>query len=347
MKELILTYLNAWETQDTEKALSTLHQNFRGIRTFFEEIIFDEYGLEAAIDNPVELKYTITKELYFETYATIDASMKLGERTHEVTFKFVFKDDKIFQVYETQKLLDKKRVKCIVSYDGSMYSGYQKQDDEITVQGAIEKALKEALDEDVVIHGSGRTDKGVHAYNQVIHFDTSSNIPGENIKKVVNKYLPDSIHIKESSDAHETFHSRYDIISKEYVYKINLKEYNVIQRDYEWYPEEFDMMKFKEEILSIKGRYDFTAFTKTIKRDNFRIIQDINFVETDTHLEIYIKGNGFLRYMVRNIVGYAMAIAKDKVDLTLLDVIKSLDNNLIKDIAPAGGLYMNEVIYYE
>lgn len=347
MKELILTYLNAWETQDLQKALSTLHENFRGIRTFFEEIIFDEYGLDAAIDNPVELRYIIKEEAFYETYATIDALMKLGERDHEVTFKFVFKDDLIYQVYEIKKLVGKKRIKCIISYDGSTFNGYQKQDDEITIQGAIEKALNESLNEEVSIHGSGRTDKGVHAYNQVIHFDTATNIPGENIKKVVNKYLPDSIHIKESIDAHETFHSRYDILSKEYVYKLNIKEYNVIQRDYEWYPEDFDIARFKEELLSIKGRHDFTAFTKTLKKDNYRVIQDIRFKETDTHLSVYIKGNGFLRYMVRNIIGYAVSIAKGKTDLTLLKVIESLDNNLIKDIAPASGLYMNNVVYYE
>ncbi len=346
MKQLILDYLKAWETQDLKLALSTLHKNFRGIRTYFEEIIYDEYGLDAAIDNPVEMKYTIKEERYFETYANIDASMQLGERVHEVTFKFMFKDDLIFQVYETKKQIGIKRVKCIISYDGSMYNGYQIQDEEITIQGAIQKALKEALNEDITIHGSGRTDKGVHAYNQVIHFDSKTKIPGENIKKVLNKYLPDSIFIKESCDAHETFHSRYDIISKEYVYNLNLKQYDVIQRNYEWYPGEFDLNRFKQELLSIIGRYDFTAFTKTIKRDNYREIKEINFVEKENNLLIYIKGNGFLRYMVRNIIGYAISIAQG-TDLTLIEVIESLDNNLIKDIAPASGLYMNEVVYYE
>lgn len=347
MKELILKYLEAWETKNLDQALSTLHKNFKGIRTFFEEIIFDQYGLDAAIDNPIDLKYTINKELYYETYATIDATMKLGERTHEVTFKIIFLDDMIYQVYETQKLIGKKRIKCLIAYDGSMYNGYQIQDDEITVQGAIQKALKEALNEDITIHGSGRTDKGVHANNQIIHFDTSTNIPGENIKKVVNKYLPDTIHMKESEEAHETFHSRYDILSKQYVYHLNLKEYNVIQKDYEWYPGDFDIARFKEEILSIIGRHDFTALTKTLKNSNFRVIQDVTFVESDTHLKVFIKGNGFLRYMVRNIVGYAMSISQGKTDSTLLKIIESLDNSLVKDIAPASGLYMNEVIYSE
>ena len=150
MIELVKKYIKSWEEQDVQKCLSTLHPDFKGIRTFFEEIIFDEYGLDAAMDNPVALKYELKNIQEFDTYLTMDASMLLNERTHELTFKIVFKDQLIYKVYETNKLMGLKRVKCLVSYDGSMFSGYQVQPDEITVQGAIEKALKEALNEEQI-----------------------------------------------------------------------------------------------------------------------------------------------------------------------------------------------------
>lgn len=347
MIDLVKKYISAWEEANIEKALSTLHKNFKGIRTYFEEIIFDEYGLDAAMDNPVKLSYDLKNIQEFDTYLTMDATLTMNKRIHEVTFKFIFQDNLIYKVYETAKLVDKKRVKCIIAYDGSMFSGYQIQPDETTIQGDIEKALKDALNEDITIHASGRTDKGVHAYNQIIHFDTASKIPGENILKVLNKHLPDSIHIKHTSDVHDTFHSRFDILSKEYVYHINLEEYNVIQRDYEWSTGEFDHVKFRDELLTLLGRHDFTAFTKTQKTDNYRVIYDIRFEEIGHLLKVYIKGNGFLRYMVRNIIGYAMSIAKGETSDTLLSIIDSKDNSLVKSIAPAGGLYMNEVLYNE
>jgi tRNA pseudouridine38-40 synthase len=264
-----------------------------------------------------------------------------------VTIKFQFENGLIDSVFETSKLVGKKRIKCIVSYDGSTFDGYQKQPSKNTVQDHIEKAIFKATNEKITIHSSGRTDKGVHANNQVFHFDTSSKISPDNFYQVINSNLVDSIYVKSSKEVHETFHSRYDIVTKEYYYVINKKEYDVIKRNYEWYPGEFDSSIFKSEIMLLEGTHDFTSFTKTNDTSNIRTIYDIKFVENNHYLYIYIKGNGFLRYMIRNIVASAMTIAKNKTVYSMRQLLHKKDNSIIKDIAPSGGLYMHEVIYDE
>jgi tRNA pseudouridine38-40 synthase len=228
-----------------------------------------------------------------------------------------------------------------------MFNGYQKQPTKNTVQDEIELAIYKATKSKCIIHSSGRTDSGVHAYNQVFHFDIDSKIPDDKFKDVLNSFLPDGIYIKDSIQVHETFHSRYDIEYKEYVYKINKKEYDVIMRNYEWYPGIVDYTVFKNELKSIIGTHDFTSLTKTNEKSNVRTIFDISFVENDHYIYTYIRGNGFLRYMVRNIIASAIIVAQNKTSLDLLGIINKKDNNILKDIAPSGGLYMNKVKHYD
>ena len=181
----------------------------------------------------------------------------------------------------------------------------------------------------------------------MFHVDTGSTINPSNFKDVLNSYLAEGIFVKESMEVHETFHSRYDIASKQYVYKINKLEYDVIMRNYEYYPGEMDYSVFKKELLSIMGTHDFTSLTKTNNLDNRRSIYDIEFVENDHYLYVYITGNGFLRYMVRNIIATAITIAKKRTPFSLLQIIDKKDNTIIKDIAPACGLYLNKVVYHD
>ena len=340
---MVTKFLNELSLNQTEEALKKLHNDFKGIRLFDETVLTSKVNIIEYFNTHKVEDYRITNTEEYNDYLIVDAI----KNNTQVTYKIKMKENKIYQVYETIKLIGKTRVKCIISYDGSTFSGYQKQPNATTIQGELEKALSSTLNEDIVIYGSGRTDKGVHAYNQVIHFDTSSNIPREKMRMVISKYLTKAIQIKESSNVHETFHSRYDIRSKEYVYHINMKEYDVVKRNQEWYPGEFNLDLFKEELRSLIGTHDFTSFTKTTDLNTIRTIFDIRFEQEGDVLLIYIKGNGFLRYMVRNIVGYGMNIAQNKSKISLLSIADKKDNSLLNDIAPAGGLYMNEVTYYE
>ena len=108
------------------------------------------------------------------------------------------------------------RYKCVLSYDGTNYMGFQIQEDLPTIELEIKKAIKAMLDLDIKIYPSGRTDRYVHAFNQVFHFDLEINIPEEGIKKGLNSYLPKDIYIKSVELVNEEFHSRFSALSKEY-----------------------------------------------------------------------------------------------------------------------------------
>lgn len=345
---LIKKYFTAWETKNDTLLEEVLTPNFKGIRTFFEEKLYDLDQVLFVLNNPRKLKYEILKSDHYKTFSYVDAYLYVNDENEElITLKISYENGLIDSVYETHRLIGKKRIKCICSYDGSMFIGYQKQPSKKTVQDAIEEALFRITKEKILIHSSGRTDRGVHAYNQVFHFDTESSIHPEKFKDVLNSYLSEGIFIKDSEEVHETFHSRYDISSKQYVYKINKNEYDVILRNYEYYPGDIDFELLKSELKSIEGTHDFTSLTKTNTLDNTRTIFKIEFVENDHYLYVYITGNGFLRYMVRNIIATAITISKKRTQYTLLQIIKKKDNTLIKDIAPSGGLYMNKVTYYD
>jgi len=348
MDSIIRKYFTAWETKNNKLLKEVLTPNFKGIRTFFDEKVYDFDHVLFFLNNPRKLKYEILKIDHYKTFSYVDVYLYVNDENEElVTLKFSFENGRIDSVYETTRLMGKRRIKCICSYDGSMFLGYQKQPSKNTVQDAIESALYTITKDKISIHSSGRTDRGVHAYNQVFHFDTESSIEPQKFRDVLNSYLSEGIYIKSSEEVHETFHSRYDIASKQYVYKINKTGFDVILRNYEYYPGKMDYDLFEKELKSIEGTYDFTSLTKTNTLDNTRTIYQVKFIENDHYLYVYITGNGFLRYMVRNIIATAITIAKKNTQYSLLQIIEKKDNTIIKDIAPASGLYMNKVKYYD
>lgn len=342
MKQVIEKFAKFYLKSDVD-FLYFMDPKLIGYRSLEGQVYFNLNDIAKYISSREPIEYSDLRIIEFNQFYIIEYSV--GDK--RIACKLELKNNLITRFYETEIDPDLKRVKCIVQYDGSMYFGYQKQLNQTTIQSELEQALSHVLKEEITIHSSGRTDKGVHAYNQVIHFDTKSNIPPENIYKLINKHLPDSIHIKSSEEVHQTFHSRYDIQTKEYVYVINTDHYDVTKRNYEWFVPNLDQTRFRIELKRLIGTHDFYSFTKTTEKDTVRTIYSIIFKKTDTHLEVHIKGNGFLRYMIRNMIAYAVQVATNKTKLSLLDILEKRDNSIIKDIAPAGGLYMKEVTYLE
>ena len=349
--KLVDTYFEAFRAKDIESLKSILGPGF-GVRTFLGSLMFDFKDIEKL----------------FETYSLIDTNIINFDELNDVVninvlieykidsevinecviVKFVIKDDLILRAYETIKKVGYTRIKCSVTYDGSTFNGFQRQPDLKTVQGEIEKALWYLLKEKITIHSSGRTDKGVHAINQVFHFDTLSKIEPKDFARVLRSYLPDSIFLLSSEKVYPAFHSRYDSYSKEYMYKINIGEYDPIQRNYEWNISGINLDILRREFMSIKGTHDFTSFTKTKEDKNMiRTIFDVKIEEKDSYIYISITGNGFLRYMVRYLVGTAIEIAKGNINDTLLGFISYKNSSTVKWKAPSCGLYLKEVIYYE
>lgn len=345
MIENINKYLTAWETKSSNLIFETLHPKKFAIRTYETKRILTKDGLMNEILNSKIVKYDILSisdkgEKYF-----VKLLLKTTTDELNVEIRFSFKDNLITRIFEVVED-DKVRIMCKLSYDGSRYFGFQKQNNAITIQGTIEKAIKDITNEEISIHASGRTDKGVHALNQVFHFDTASNIEPSRFYQLLNKFLPESIRVLSSEKVYKTFHSRYDVKTKEYKYIISLNEVNVIENYYEWYPGKFDLMRFKKELSDIVGTHDFSSFTKTNSSTSFiRTIYSAKIEEKNDKVTVYIKGSGFLRYMVRNIIAALIVISNNKESFTIKSLIEAQDNSLLRDIAPSNGLYLNNVEY--
>lgn len=340
MIKLIESYYRAWETNDINLLKNVVHQDLYGVRSFEEGLYFTCDELISGFEKTNIEKASI--DYYKFNNDTYNLELTINEKP--VLAKITIKDKRIYKVYEIVKT-NKRRIKCVCSYDGFPFSGYQKQLNAKTIQGTIEDALKQIFKEDISIHSSGRTDKGVHAYNQVFHFDIESSIKVENIKRVLNSYLPDSIYIKQTEEVDFTFHSRYDVKVKTYQYLINLEEFSPIKSNYEWTVEGLNIDMLNLELQSIVGTHDFTSFTKTNDGNTIRTIYSAKSQIKDNHLYITIEGNGFLRYMVRNIIGALVSYNKGKLKYSIKELLEQKDVSLMKDIAPSKGLYLYDVSY--
>ncbi|MGE7219685.1 tRNA pseudouridine(38-40) synthase TruA [Priestia koreensis] len=243
------------------------------------------------------------------------------------------------------------RIKCTISYDGTLFAGFQSQPDQRTVQGEVEKALKRIhKGSEIKIQASGRTDATVHAYGQVIHFDSPLAIPNRNWIQALNSSLPMDVVVKEVETVSEGFHARYDVTSKEYRYRVlRSKERDVFSRAYAFhYPYPLNYEEMRESLQYLIGTHDFTSFCsmKTDKENKVRTIYEIDFFEENDELIFRFVGSGFLYNMVRILVGTLLEVGRGKINS--LDVKKILEQKKRENVgktAPGHGLYLWRVTY--
>lgn len=244
------------------------------------------------------------------------------------------------------------KYKIVFSYDGSAFLGYAKQPNLKTIQGELEKNLSLILNENIILSASGRTDKGVHALNQVASFSTTKKI--ENHDKFlhsINKLLNEEIYVKKISKVNENFDARFSAKKKEYHYLINLGEFNPLLRKYELFinNKEFDLTKFIEGSKLFIGEHNFMNFcSKDDDKDAFiRTIYDIKVIKKGKKIVIKMSGNGFMRYEVRKIIGTLIYYAESKISIEKIRYY--LENTSKRDIVPFTaspvGLYLFKVYY--
>lgn len=241
-----------------------------------------------------------------------------------------------------------RNIRLNIAYDGSPFFGFQIQPNVPTIQGVLETALSDITKENIEVIGSGRTDAGVHAINQVVNFKTNSKIPTDKLVLALNSLLPDSIIVKSAEDVPLDFHARFSARSRSYIYLIYTSPYpSPFLRNYTWYLKEKPHIDRISGVLDIfKGEKDFTSFSKSNGEGSIREIYDISLIDKDPFLILYIKANGFLRGMVRLIVrtlvdvGYGALERED-----IISILESKRRGLIKGIAPPGGLYLYSVEY--
>ena len=241
------------------------------------------------------------------------------------------------------------RVKIVAEYDGSNYSGWQRQLNSNSVQQTIEECLYLLTRKTIVVHGAGRTDAGVHAIGQVFHFDDDT-IPAEKYAGALNSKLPYDIRAISSEAVDDEFHSRFDAKGKRYQYKIlNQKRPIVIQRNYAWRVyKHLDVEKMTIASKELLGEHDFTSFmaARSFVNSPVREIYSLNIAKEDSEIIIDVYGNGFLRSMVRIIAGTLVEMGTGQIDYRKMKDIIDAKNRLSAGItAPAGGLYLMEVYY--
>lgn len=236
------------------------------------------------------------------------------------------------------------------SYDGTCFNGYQKQGNLRTVQGEIEKSLKYINGgRNTPITSSGRTDKKVHALCQKAHCDIKVDITEYKLKRALNSNLPEDIHVIDTKVVDDDFHARYMVIEKEYKYYLNMGEYNPIERNYVYqYGKNLDVDKMKEAINYFVGTHDFKSFTPAKdKRNNYvRTINYVNIEEIDNKLVFTFRGTGFIKYQIRNMVGYLIRVGEGKKsgeDIPL--ILEKKDRRCASITAHAEGLYLTSVKY--
>ena len=236
------------------------------------------------------------------------------------------------------------------SYDGTAYCGYQSQPGLDTIQDRLEEALKIINnDKKTTITSTGRTDKGVHALCQYGHADIDVNITEHKLKRAMNSNLPDDIHVIETKIVEDNFHARYNVKSKEYKYYINLGEYNPLERNYVFqYNYKLNIDAMKDAIKVFIGTHDFRAFvTDNKEKENcIRTITSATIEEDNNKLIITFKGDGFLRYQIRNMVGILIRVGENKISTKDVEkILLSKDRTTTGKTAPAEGLYLTDVTY--
>jgi len=241
--------------------------------------------------------------------------------------------------------------KMIVEYDGTAYCGWQRQENGMSIQQVMEEAIQLITGEKVSVIGSGRTDAGVHALNQVAHFKSNSSLPLDNIYRGLNSVLPKDIVVKKMEEVPENFHALRDVKSKVYVYKIcNQRLRPALGRNYFWhvrYPLNMELMR--EATKYIIGTHDFSSFcaANTQVKDRVRTILGIDIKKNEEGIiEVNVLAHGFLKYMVRNIVGTLVDVGRGKREPEeMKTILESKDRKIAGATAPAYALFLKEVKY--
>lgn len=241
--------------------------------------------------------------------------------------------------------------KMIIQYDGTRYSGWQKQGNtDNTIQGKLEAVLKKMTGENIEVHGSGRTDAGVHALGQVANFKSDTIKSPEEILSYLNEYLPLDIRVLSVDIASPRFHARLNACKKHYRYTIdNRKTAGVFLRKYMTRStEKYDIDDMKRAASYLIGEHDFKSFcdNKRMKKSTVRTIEKIEISDNDGILTMDFYGNGFLYHMVRILTGTLLNVGTGKIKPDdMKKIIDAKSREAAGFTAPPQGLMLVEVTY--
>ncbi|MBR5509044.1 MAG: tRNA pseudouridine(38-40) synthase TruA [Lachnospiraceae bacterium] len=241
--------------------------------------------------------------------------------------------------------------KAVLQYEGTRYRGWQVQGNtENTIQGKLETLLSRMEGEPVEVHGSGRTDAGVHAAGQVISFRSNCGKSASEMRDYMNQYLPEDIAVLSLEEAAPRFHARLNAVRKTYAYRIwNCSIQNVFERRFLTQVEEpLDVKAMQKAAEYLCGTHDYRAFCslKKFKKSTVRTIEQIRIEQTDARIEIFYTGNGFLYHMIRILTGTLIEVGLGiRKPEEMEEILQSLDRANAGRLMPPEGLMLMKVEY--
>ena len=254
--------------------------------------------------------------------------------------------------------MNSRNIRLLIAYDGSGYAGWQRQRSQPTIQGKIENALEEMTATQISLHGAGRTDAGVHACGMVANFQTVSRIPVKAFSRGLNSMLPADIRLLASSEIHPGFHSRYNATGKTYCYFLYTGAVQLpTRRLYQAHaPGPFDIEQVQNSLTVLTGTQDFASFEGAGSRDKQKqggrgAVRTLYSAQCRPGIEknsweFTFTGDGFLRHMVRNLMGTLILAGGGKLDAQgIKNILQGCDRALAGPTAQARGLFLKKVHY--
>lgn len=241
------------------------------------------------------------------------------------------------------------KIKLVISYDGTDFHGFARQPGLRTVQGVLEEHLAKIHNTPVEVFGSGRTDAGVHAVGQVVHFEREVGPPAERYVYLLRRSLPPDIVPVSAEEVAVDFHARFSVRRKTYRYTIQRANVpDIFTYRFTWHePRPMDVELMRRAARDLVGEHDFTSFcaSTTPIEDKRRTLYQVDVTERGSYLDITCSGNGFLQYMVRIIVGTLVDLGEGRLRHSIPEILSARDRAQAGRTAPARGLSLWKVDY--
>lgn len=239
---------------------------------------------------------------------------------------------------------------CTCSYDGTNYAGWQAQNGQVSIQQVIEEALEQTFKQSVRVHGSGRTDAGVHALEQVFHFDFEWRHGGERLTRALSTKLPKSIRVESAKQVEESFHARFSAKSKRYHYRLFLGDADPFRWPFCWsVSDKLDLGLVRQGMDLLIGTQDFAAFASNRGVDYESTVRELRVVELsqrDGYVFLTFEADGFMYKMARSLTGCLVNVGLERMRLAeLAQALEQAKRTPLVQAAPARGLFLEKVLF--